>query len=316
MRNLQGLNAFVESAESGSFTGAAVKLGVTPAAVSKNVVRLEKELQVRLFHRSTRRLALTTEGQTFLAQVGSALRSLNEAADQLTRTNAEPQGRVRITSGISFGRQFILPALAKIARRFPKLEMELNLDNRTVDLVGSGDDIGVRVGELHDSSLIARPICPLISVLVASPAYLRQHGTPATPEDLKDHRVLGLQFASGEMAKWRFKNVSGRGTIKWVPHAQVWTSDPDLFMELAASGEGISQAALQHAAPLLRSGRLKLVLHDQYEHEGRQIFLCYPDRQFLSQRVRVVVEALCVDLAAQPDLGLRLNAIPREWCSS
>ncbi len=316
MRHLQGLTSFVEAAESGSFSSAAAKLGVTPAAVSKNVGRLEKALQVRLFHRSTRRLVLTPEGQTLLTQAGSALRLLNEAADSVSHANSEPEGQVRISAGISFGRQFVLPVLPKIAKRFPKLEIELGLDNRTVDLVGSGYDIGVRVGELRDAAWIARPICPLISVLVASPGYLRKNGVPAGPDDLKDHRVLGLRFDSGDIAEWRFRNLSGRGGMKWVPHAQVWASDPDMFLELAASGEGISQAALQHAAPWLRSGRLKLVLHDQYDHGTRQIFLCYPNRQLLSKRVRIVVEALCSELTEQPDLGLRLSAVQREWCAS
>ncbi|MBZ4418922.1 LysR family transcriptional regulator [Myxococcus sp. RHSTA-1-4] len=315
MRNMQGLISFVETALGGSFTAAAAKLGVTPAAVGKNVMRLEQELGVRLFNRTTRRLRLTAEGEAFFAEAGDALRRLDEAVDTIRGAAVEPAGRVRISSGISFGRRFVLPLLPRLAQRYPRLHVELSLDNRMVDLVAEGYDIAVRGGVMNDSSLVVRRICDLQSVLVASPAYLRKHGVPATPADLASHRLLGLRFVSGEVAPWRFRKPSGRGFFDWDPPAQVWTSDPDSFVELAAAGEGICQAALLHAAPLLRAGQLRLVLHGQYDPGQRQMVLCYPHRQLLSKRVRVVADALWEGLSAQPDLGLEPKAIPRAWCA-
>ena len=313
VRNIQGLVSFVEAALSGSFTAAAARLDVTPAAVGKNVMRLERELGIRLFNRSTRKLRLTTEGEAFLEEAGQALRRLDDAVENIKGAGQQPSGRVRISCGISLGRTFVMPVLPKIARRYPEVQLELQLENRLVDMVAEGVDIAVRGGMMADSTLVARRICALQSVLVASPAYLRKHGVPQSPAELPQHRVLGLRFASGEIAPWRFRRPSGRGFTEWEPAAQIWTSDPDAYLELAAAGEGICQAGLPHAAPLLRSGRLKLVLHGQYDTGQRQMVLCYPHRQLLSKRVRVVADALWQELSTQPDLTLRAEALSPAW---
>ena len=317
MRNMQGLVSFVESAQSGSFTTAAAKLGVTPAAVGKNVTRLEHELGVRLFNRTTRRLRLTTEGRAFLAEAGEALHRLDDAVLSVTRAAAEPAGRVRVSCTTNFGRRFVLPLLSDIARKHPQLRLEIVLENRMANLVDEGYDIGVRGGLMKDSSLVARHICRLSSVLVASPAYLRRHGAPkAHGELLEGHRLLGLRFASGEVMPWRFRKPSGRGFVEWEPPAQVWSSDPEACLDLALSGDGICQAGLLHAAPFLRSGRLRVLLHGQYDNGERQMVLCYPHRPLLSQRVRVVVDALGEGLAMQPDLLLAPKDIPAQWCAA
>ncbi|WP_137938879.1 LysR family transcriptional regulator [Chitinivorax sp. B] len=314
MRNLQGLVSFVETAETGSFTAASVKLDITPAAVGKNVLRLEQELGVRLFNRSTRRLRLTAEGEAFLGEASAALRSLDVAVSNVSRSATEPVGRVRITSGIAFGQHFVLPLLPKLAQCYPKLDVELSLENRTVDLVAEGYDIAVRGGLISDSRLVMRRIGPLSSVLVASPSYLRRYDVPTSPDDLlRDHCLLGLRFASGNIAPWRFQSADGSGTVEWEPPARIWASDPEAFLELAAAGEGICQTGLLYAAPLLRSGRLKLVLHDLYDHGERQIALCYSSRRQLSKRVRVVLDALLAGLAEQPDLQIDVTSVPAAW---
>jgi DNA-binding transcriptional LysR family regulator len=315
VKNVQGLVSFVESASSASFTAAASRLGVTPAAVGKNVARLEQELGVRLFNRTTRRLSLTAEGRGFLEEAGDALRRLETAVDNVTLAAAEPSGRVRISCSVSFGKRFVLPLLSDIARRHPQLELELVLDNRIVDMVAEGFDIAVRGGTLSDSSLVARHVCRLYSVLVASPAYLREHGVPQSPADLDEHRLLAVRLTSGARP-WRFRRPSGRGFAERAPTAQLWTSDPDAFLELACAGEGICQAGLMLAAPLLREGRLRLVLQGQYDNGDRQFVLCYPHRPLMSRRVRVVVDALGDGLANLPDLQLSPKTLPREWLAS
>jgi DNA-binding transcriptional LysR family regulator len=315
MRNLQGLVSFVESALGGSFTAAARKLGITPAAVGKNVMRLEQEMQVRLFNRTTRSLRLTPEGEAFLAEAGSALRSLHLAVDRATGSALQASGRVRITSTIAFGRRFVLPQLPRLAQAHPELEVEVALDNRSADLVGEGFDIAVRGGLVRDSSLVVRRIAPLASVLVASPAYLRKHGVPQVPGDLREgHKLMGIRFAGGETVAWRFRKPGSRATpTEWPPAAQIWSSDPEALLDLATAGEGICQGGLLHVAPMLRSGRLKLVLHGHYDAGEREMVLCYPHRQFLSQRVRVVVEALMEGFRQQPDLQLDVKRVPEAW---
>jgi len=158
MKNLQGLLSFLESSSAGSFTRAAAQLGLTPAAVSKNVLKLEAELGVRLFNRSTRRIRLTTEGEAFALQARDALRALDDAVAQVAQGQAEPSGRVRISVGSSFGRRYVLPVLPGLLQKHPQLQIEVSLDNRTADLVGEGFDIGIRGGVVRDSSLVARRV--------------------------------------------------------------------------------------------------------------------------------------------------------------
>jgi len=313
MKNLQGLVSFVESATSGSFTAAANRLELTPAAVSKNVMRLEQELQVRLFNRSTRRLQLTAEGEAFLARAGEALRMLDAAVGDVTMRGNDPVGRVRISSSNSFGRRFALPALPRIAERYPRLELEVSLSDYEVDLIADGFDLAIRGGLMTDSNLVARRICPLQSVLVASPEYLRRHGVPRSPDDLHKHRVFGLRFASGQSMSWRFRRASGSGYQEWALQSQLWATDPDAFLELALRGEGICRSGLLHAGQYLKEGRLKLVLHDLYDHGKREMYLCYPHRQLVSQRVRLVVDELMAAFAEVPALQLDVGKLPRAW---
>ncbi|WP_145965047.1 LysR family transcriptional regulator [Rhizobium leguminosarum] len=313
MKNIQGLVSFIESAAAGSFTSAANKLDLTPAAVSKNVIRLEEQLQVRLFNRSTRRLKLTQEGESFLAKAVEALRTLDEAVNEVTQAGNEPAGRVRISAGISSGRQYVLPVLPALTSKYPGLQMEVRLDNRTIDLVAEGFDIGIRGGVIRDSSLIARRVGYLPLVLVASPEYLRKHGIPDTPADLVNHRVLGVRFSSGETATWRFREPSGRGFVEWEPAARIWVSDPEALVGLALAGHGIVEVGLHHVVPYLRSNQLKLLLRKHHDPGEREIMLHYPHRQFLSARVRVVVDSLLAHFEQQEELHLDSRILPTEW---
>lgn len=313
MKNLQGLVAFVESAGGGSFTAAARRLDLTPAAVSKAVIKLEQQVGVRLFNRTTRRLTLTAEGRDFAERAREALRSLDEALAGVSRAGGSVAGRVRISVGIGFGRHFVLPLAGTLAERHPQLELEISLDNRPVDLVAEGFDIGVRGGVIADSSLVARRIARLPVVLVASPDYLRRAGVPAAPADLAAHQLLAVRHASGRISPWRFRRASGRGFQELVPAARIFTSDPEALVDLALAGHGICQTGLWHVLPALREGRLKLVLRALHDAGEREIVLHYPHRQFLSARVRTVVDALLAHLAAAEALHVAPADLPASW---
>jgi DNA-binding transcriptional LysR family regulator len=301
MKQLQGLLAFVEAATTGSLTAAAERLEVTPAAVSKSLARLEAQLGVRLLHRSTRRLSLTGEGAGFLAKARLALRALDEAVDEVSQAARVPAGRVRISVGIGFGRRWVLPLLPALTRSHPALAIELDLDNRPVDLVAEGFDIGIRGTVLEDSSLVARRICRLPVVLVASPAYLKRWGVPMSVDDLSAHHCAVVRYAGGSPIGWRFRRPGGR-RIDHVPEAAWTSSDPEALVDVALAHAGIAQVGLHHALPYLRSGRLQLVLAGLHESGDREIVLHYPHRQFLAPRVRVVVEALLAHFAQAADL--------------
>lgn len=317
MKNLQGLLAFVETAAAGTLTAAAERLELTPAAVSKGVATLERQLGVRLFNRSTRRLALTPEGERFLADAGGALRLLDQAVAGVSRAAREPAGRVRISVGIAFGRRWVLPALPALTASHPALSIEVDLDNRPVDLVAEGYDIGIRGGVIEDSSLIARRVCRLPLALLASPAYLREAGVPTEPNDLATHRCAVVRL-SGSASPWHFQRANGR-RVELTPTPQLTTSDPEALIDLALAGAGIVQSGLQHALPHLRAGTLKLLLPGVHDAGAREIVLHYPHRKGLAPRVRVVLDALQAHLAQAADLHLTLPEITRlhpDWVAA
>jgi len=297
MRHLQGLTSFLEAASAGSFTAAAARLDLSPAAVSKNVIKLEAELGVRLFNRHTRRIRITPEGEAFAEQARAALRALDDALAGVREAQAEPSGRVRISVGVSFGRLHVMPALPDLLARHPRLEIELTLDNRNIDLVAEGYDIGIRGGRVRDSSLVSRRVCALPLMLVASPAYLARRGTPHTAADLAGHDCLGVRFANGGIATWKLRPAPDEPAVEWLPPARLWVSDPEAPLDLVRAGAGILQVAVHHAAADLQAGRLVPVLPGLLDPDAREIHLHYPHRQFLSPRVRVVVDELLAHFA-------------------
>lgn len=305
MKQLQGLLAFVETATSGSLSAAARRLDVTPAAVSKNLLKLEEQLGVRLFNRSTRRVRLTREGETFLDKARGALRLLDEAVAEVSQSAVAPAGRVRISVGMSFGRRWVLPVLPSLAAQYPQLQVDVDLDNRPADLVAEGYDIGIRGGLIADSSLIARRICRLPLVLVASPAYLRRAGVPQNVDELAHHCCVLVKLAGGSKSPWRFSRPGARKKVEFMPESQLSVSDPEAVIDLVLADAGIVQAGLHHALPYLRSGRLKLVLPDWHDEGEREVVLHYPHRQYLAPRMRVVVDALLAHFAQTQDLHLR-----------
>jgi len=311
MKNLQGLLAFVETATSGSLTAAAERLEVTPAAVSKSLAKLEQQLGVRLLNRSTRRLALTNEGERFLAEARAALRLLDQAVAGVSQSASEPAGRVRISVGIGFGRRHVLPALPAITAQYPQLAIDVDLDNRPVDLVAEGFDIGIRGGVIEDSSLIARRVCKLPTTLVASTAYLKQAGVPASPEALSSHRCAAVRLANGLVAPWCFVRPGGR-RLEITPPAALSSSDPETLIDLILAGAGIAQAGLYHALPHLRAGSLKLLMPGVHDPGQREVVVHYPHRQYLAPRVRVVVDALLAHFAAEPDLHVSVAQVVAE----
>ena len=312
MKNLQGLLAFVETATSGSLTAAAERLEITPAAVSKSLAKLEQQLGVRLLNRSTRRLALTNEGERFLAEARAALRLLDQAVAGVSQSASEPAGRVRISVGIGFGRRHVLPALPAITAQYPQLAIDVDLDNRPVDLVAEGFDIGIRGGVIEDSSLIARRVCKLPTALVASTAYLQQAGVPASPEALSSHRCAVVRLANGLVAAWCFVRPGGR-RLEITPPGALSSSDPETLIDLALAGAGIVQAGLYHALPHLRAGSLKLLMPGLHDPGQREVVVHYPHRQYLAPRVRVVVDALLAHFAAQSDLHLSVAQAVAAW---
>jgi DNA-binding transcriptional LysR family regulator len=313
MKQLQGLLAFIEVADAGSLAEAARRLDVTAAAVSKNLLKLEAELGVRLMQRNTRTLRLTPEGERFLDKARAAVRALNEAVADVSQSAATASGKVRVSVGTAFGRHWVLPALPAVALAHPQLSIEVDLDNHAVDLVAAGYDIGIRGGVIENSSLVARRISALPVVLVASPGYLKRAGVPQTPADLTHHRSLQMRFSDGALSSWKFRPVGRRPSVTVQPAASILVNDSEALLPLVLADGGIAQLGLYIALPYLRSGRLKLVLGASHNASAREFVLHYPHRLYLAPRVRVVVDALLAHFKASADLHLRPTDLPAQF---
>ncbi|WP_150539799.1 LysR family transcriptional regulator [Actinobacillus vicugnae] len=286
-KNIKHLIAFVQTAQSGSFTEAAVALDITPPAVSKSIAILEKSLGVRLFNRTTRSLSLTLEGEDFLKQIRPALEMLEHATDSLKASQNSPVGKVRISLLSAIGRHLILPLLPELQRLYPQIQLELDFNDRVIDFVKDGYDLVIRGGTIEESSMIARPLMTMTTTLVASPEYLAQFGEPKTMADLTQHRLIARRFLSGKLQLWHFQEQP------FEPHQAVLTfSDPEAVLEATLQHLGIAEVADYLAKPYLTQKRLKPILPKIYEKNHFPLVLEYPHRSQLAPRVKAMVDFL------------------------
>jgi DNA-binding transcriptional LysR family regulator len=310
---MRGLRSFVAAAHTLSFTRAAAELEITPQAVSGAVARLEAALRTRLFHRSTRSMSLTEEGARLQPLATDALRRLREAVQSAVSRADEPAGVVRLSVAAAFARRHLLPALSGLSIRYPRVHIEVAMDDRIVDMVREGFDIVIRGGEIGDAAVVARHVCTLSSVIVASPAYLAAAGVPRAPEDLQAHRLIGLRFLSGQRSPWWFCSSAGarRGRAAQPAYTlplndAITVSDPEAVAHAAALSLGIGAVSLHHAIPWLRRGDLKALLLDHHAPTLREVALMVPHRAHLAPRVRVVVDHLLAAFKADVDLQASL----------
>ncbi|HJV83218.1 LysR family transcriptional regulator [Noviherbaspirillum sp.] len=308
-QRVRAILSFVHAAERGSLAAAARALGISAAAVSKNLAGLERALGVRLMNRTTRSLQLTAEGAAFLERARIAITALDDAIDAVAAQRAAPMGRVRISTSSAFGRFYLLPLIPALAKRYPALALEVDMEDRRIDLVKDGYDLPLRGGVIEESSLISRHVCTLHTVLVASPAYLKEHGVPKRREDLARHRMIALRFLNGQVSRWNFKDRRGEA-IDVEPASPVLTvSAPEAVVDAALLGLGIAQAGVHHAWPHLREGRLKVLLAAQHHSGAREMVLQYPHRALVAPRVRATVEYLLENLAKTEALHVRPSAL-------
>ena len=309
-QRVRAILSFVQAADAGSFAGAARVLGVSSAAVSKNVAGLEQALGVRLMNRTTRALSLTAEGAAFLQKARIALAALDIAVDEVAAQRIEPRGRVRISTSAAFGRQQLMPALPSLLSRHPGLCVEIDFDDRVVDLVRDGYDLGIRGGSIADSTLVSRPICRLNMALVASPSYLAEHGIPGSPQDLERHRLITRRFLGGQVSPWHFRSNDGSITTFDTAHIATLTlSAPETLVQAAVDGMGVAQVGVHHAWAHLASGALKVVLHRQHAPGTYELVMHYPHRALVAPRVRVTLEHLLEAFARDEVLHVPLEAL-------
>lgn len=278
MDRLASMAAFVKAAEVGSFAAAASALGLSPQMIAKHVTWLESRLGARLLNRTTRRQSLTDIGKTYYDRCKLVLAEADWADSLADEAKGAPRGRLRINAPVSFGTHSLTPVVACYLRQYPRVEVDLVLSDRFVDLVEEEFEAVFRIGPLADSSFMARKLAPFRIVACASPAYLRERGVPATPLDLDTHECLVYASPSGPtVSDWRF--VRGEENYKVDVKHRLQVNDAKALLIAALNGFGIAFIAEDLAREGLRSGRLIKVLPD-YETPSRPIHLVYhPDRR-------------------------------------
>lgn len=309
-KRVRAILSFAHAADAGSFATAGRVLGISSAAISKNVATLEKALGVRLMNRTTRTLQLTDEGAAFLRQARIALEALDAAVDSVAAQRLGPSGRVRVSTSAAFGRAHVLPAIPGLLARYPGLCVEVDFDDRVVDLVRDGYDLAIRGGNIPDSALVSRPICRLNVVFVASPDYLARRGVPQTPEQLHGHALIARRFLGGRVSLWSFCAEDGSvSNFDPTDTAVLTLSAPESLVQAACDGVGIAQVGVHLAWPHLQSGALKVVLQG-YHHPGSyELVMQYPHRALIAPRVRATLDYLLAAFAADQTLHLPLDAL-------
>ena len=289
MDGFSDLSFFALIARQGSLAASAQQLGVTPPAVSKRLAALERRLGVRLLNRTTRRISLTPEGEIYLADGARVLEDLEALERSVAGTRATPQGVVRVSATLGFGRRHIAPALSRFARAYPMVEVQLHLSDRPVNLVEQRFDLQVRFGELPDARLTARRLAGNRRLLCASPDYLAAAGTPANPRELAAHRCIFLREGDETFGTWHLQNAGRTETVK--VRGALSSNDGESTLGWALDGHGILMRSQWDAAELLRAGRLVPVLAD-WDLPGGDIYLVFQTRHHLSLKTRALVDFL------------------------
>lgn len=288
MESLENLEAFVRSAESGGFSAAARRLGLTPAAVSRNVAVLERNLGVRLFHRSTRHLALTEAGERLLQAIGSNLDSLQAAIAEV-KPEGEPAGLLKVSLSLTFGTEFILPLLPDFMRRYPRITPDWHFENRQVDLIAEGYDAAIGAGFELSGGLMSRVLAPAHIVAVAAPAYMKDRTPPSDPSDLAAFDGIVMRSArTGRLAQRIMRDASG-AEMAATQRASVILDDPAAMCRAAALGLGVALVAVPDALRDLESGALVRLLPRWYADLG-SISLYYGSKAMLPGKTRAFID--------------------------
>ncbi|MDR7144061.1 LysR family transcriptional regulator [Rhizobium sp. BE258] len=289
MESLINLESFVRTAELGSFSAAARRLAVTPAAVSRNVAVLEANLGIRLFQRSTRSLTLTEAGERFLQAIGDNLSGLQNAIASAASDEAAPSGTLRVSMSPTLGIGYILPLLPDFLARYPLIRPEWMFENRQVDLIAEGYDAAIGGGFELAPGVIARTLAPAHIIAVASPAYMRGRSPPEEPSDMASLDGIVMRAnRTGKIRLWQMRNVAGDEQAA-APRERVVVDDPAAMREAALMGIGVAMIAKPDALPHLERGDLIRVVPQWYVDAG-PVSIYYSGRKLLPLKTRVFID--------------------------
>lgn len=290
MNGLQPLWAFSETAKRGGFAAAARELGTAPSTLAKAVGRLEASLGLRLFHRTTRQVTLTADGERLFQRCQRVLAELDELQAEAAGVRAAPSGTLRIDMPIVFGRKVMMPLLARLLQQHPGLELDLRFSDAYADVVKDGIDVAIRIGTLRDSGLVARRFASQQLLLIASPAYLRRHGTPQSPDQLGAHRHIVFRMQGSGRERSQQFSVRGR-VLESRPVPALRCNDGEAMVQAAVLGLGLAQVPDNMADEALAAGQVVEVLH-RYRPAPMPIHAVMPGSRLLPARVRALLDLL------------------------
>ena len=283
------MTVFVRAVELGGFSAAARALGRTPSAVSKSISRLEDRLGVRLLNRTTRSLATTPEGETFLERSRRILADIDEAEQEITRFRSAPRGLLRLHVSVAFGLHQLPPVLPDFLHRYPEVQLDITMGDREPDFAEEGIDIAVRSGEATDENLIARRICFMERVICAAPTYLKQHGVPRSPDDLLNHNCI-LVSSQPSLAYWPFDTHDGPRSVK--VRGTVTANNAETAVQLAILGVGVIRLGDILVGEPLRRKQLVPLLAGAHHVEPVPIHALYLPGRHRSPKVAAMVDFL------------------------
>jgi LysR family transcriptional regulator, regulator for bpeEF and oprC len=289
MDKLKSLMIFIRSAQHLSFSEAARQLSMSPSAVSRAVARLEEDLGIRLLKRTTRSLALTENGAMFYQRCQQILEELEAVELEVKQSQAQPTGTLRLNCSIAFGKMYIAPQLVQLAAQYPDLVINVSFSDRFTDMVTEGIDATVRVGPSRDSRLVMHALGTAHAVTCAAPSYLRQAGIPRHPQAIAKHRCVNfVPLQTGCEISWKFEQAGE--TIILPIQSYLQFDYAEALLEAAISGAGIIQAPQYIVAQAIKQGQLRPILKNYSSRQGIVIAVVYPEKKYLSAKVRVFIE--------------------------
>lgn len=293
------MSVFVAVAEEEGFAAGARRLQISPPAATRAIAELEKRLKVKLLNRTTRYVRATEAGQRYLEDARRILEQVDAAETAATGINSIPQGPITVTAPVLFGRMFVIPGIVEYLKRYPGTEVSAQFLDRNVNLLEEGIDVGVRIGELPDSSMRALRVGSVRVVLCASPNYLERYGMPQQPDDLLEHSIISSSAGNNAVA-WRFDSHSGARDHRIKPILNVNSNDSAI--EAAVSGLGITRVLSYQAAPQLAAGKLQIVLSD-HESAPRPIHVVHREGRYATSKVRAFIDLITERLRADGALN-------------
>lgn len=299
MDRLHLMTVYVAVAEEESFAGAARRLGMSPPAVTRAIATLEDRLGVKLLNRTTRHVRATEAGERYLDDARRVIAAADEADEAAVGINAEPRGHMTITAPVLFGRMYVMPGIVEYLRQHPETTVSALFLDRVVNMLEEGVDVGIRIGELADSSYRALRVGQVRRVLCASPAYLKKNGIPQTPQELKQHTVIVASSLS-QNVEWRFMDQGEPVAVRIKPRLTV--SSNDGAIEAATMGLGITRLMSYQVAPLLASGKLKVVL-SEFESPKVPIHIIHREGRHASAKMRAFIDLMADHLRAETSLN-------------